>query len=65
MREIRRNCNPREDDPVFRTSRESFLTAPCPIPLATVLPLPACSTFDLYERLKTMNLRSVTESFPG
>ncbi len=36
---------------MFRTSRESFLTAPCPIPLATVLPLPACSTFDLYERL--------------
>ncbi len=36
---------------MFRTSRKSFLTAPHPIPLATLLPLPACSTFDLYERL--------------
>ena len=36
---------------MFRTSRESFLRASPPIPLATVLPLPACSTFELYERL--------------
>ncbi|TLY35281.1 MAG: hypothetical protein E6K62_04715, partial [Nitrospirae bacterium] len=36
---------------MFRTSRESFLKASPPIPLATVLPLPACSTFELYERL--------------
>ena len=36
---------------MFRTSRESFLKASPPIPLATVLPLPDCSTFELYERL--------------
>jgi len=36
---------------VFRTSRETFLKASPPIPLATVLPLPSCSTFELYQRL--------------
>jgi len=36
---------------VPQTSRESFLAASPPIPLATVLPLPAYSTFELYERL--------------
>src|SRR5438132_14094768 len=36
---------------VFRTSHESFLKASPPIPLATVLPLPVCSTFELYQRL--------------
>jgi len=36
---------------MFRTSRESFLRASPPIPLATVLPLPVCSTFELYQRL--------------
>jgi aminodeoxychorismate synthase component I len=33
------------------TSREAFLSAPQPVPLATVLPLPPCSTFELYQRL--------------
>jgi len=33
------------------TSREAFLGAPHPIPLATVLTLPDCSTFELYRRL--------------
>ncbi len=32
-------------------SKEAFLGAPSPTPLATVLTLPACSTYDLYERL--------------
>jgi anthranilate/para-aminobenzoate synthase component I len=32
-------------------SKEAFLDAPSPVPLATVLTLPACSTFELYERL--------------
>jgi len=36
---------------MFRTSRESFLKAFPPVPLATVLPLPDCSTLDLYQRL--------------
>jgi aminodeoxychorismate synthase component I len=36
---------------VFQTSRESFLKASPPVPLATVLPLPECSTFDLYQQL--------------
>ncbi|TLY20813.1 MAG: aminodeoxychorismate synthase component I [Nitrospirae bacterium] len=36
---------------MFRTARESFLKASPPIPLATVLALPACSTFELYQRL--------------
>ncbi len=36
---------------MFQTSRESFLKASPPVPLATVLPLPECSTFDLYRRL--------------
>src|SRR5438445_7064865 len=44
-------CRKRGLPTVFRTSRESFLRASPPIPLATVLPLPACSTFELYERL--------------
>ena len=36
---------------MFRTSRESFLSASPPIPLATVLPMPDCSIFDLFQRL--------------
>jgi aminodeoxychorismate synthase component I len=32
-------------------SKKAFLDAPSPVPLATVLTLPAGSTFDLYERL--------------
>ena len=36
---------------VHRTSKDSFLTASPPVPLATVLPLPNCSTFELYQRL--------------
>jgi len=36
---------------VQRTSKESFLTASPPVPLATVLPLPPYSTFELYQRL--------------
>ncbi len=36
---------------VQRTSKDSFLTASPPVPLATVLPLPAYSTFELYQRL--------------
>ncbi|HEX9284928.1 MAG TPA: chorismate-binding protein, partial [Nitrospirales bacterium] len=36
---------------MFQTSRESFLKASPPVPLAMVLPLPECSTFDLYRRL--------------
>ncbi|HEY3197980.1 MAG TPA: hypothetical protein VGJ57_08190, partial [Nitrospirales bacterium] len=32
-------------------SKEAFLEAPSPVPLAIVLTLPACSTFELYERL--------------
>src|SRR2546427_12232761 len=44
-------CRTRGFLTVFRTSRESFLRASPPIPLATVLPLPSCSTFELYQRL--------------
>ena len=36
---------------VQRTSKDSFLTASPPVPLATVLPLPSYSIFELYERL--------------
>jgi len=36
---------------VHRTSQDSFLAASPPIPLATVLPLPNYSTFELYQRL--------------
>ena len=36
---------------MFPTSEKSFLKASPPVPLAKVLPLPSCSTFDLYERL--------------
>ena len=34
-----------------RSSRNAFLEAPHPSPLAAVLPLPICSTFELYQRL--------------
>ena len=33
------------------TTRKAFLTASVPVPLATTLPLPAVSAFDLYQRL--------------
>src|SRR5713226_9297704 len=36
---------------VHRTSQDSFLTASPPVPLATVIPLPNYSTFELYQRL--------------
>src|SRR5438105_12485766 len=39
------------DVTVFQTSRNVFLNASPPVPLAKVLPLPAGSTFDLYQRL--------------
>src|SRR5437899_3118877 len=45
-------CREREDFlTVQRTSQDSFLTASPPVPLATVLPLPNYSTFELYQRL--------------
>lgn len=36
---------------MHRTSKESFLAASPPVPLAAVLPLPNFSTFELYQRL--------------
>jgi anthranilate/para-aminobenzoate synthase component I len=34
-----------------QSQHRQFLTSPLPTPLATVLPLPGCSTFELFERL--------------
>jgi para-aminobenzoate synthetase component 1 len=35
----------------MRLHHNQFLTSSVPMPLATVLPLPACSTFELFERM--------------